>query len=85
MAINKNSTDIKLKKAIRLMADVIVKESELLKNAEKRDLRKLKELATAAKELSSITKALDKDDESENRCGGITVIFEGEETQKWAT
>lgn len=66
------------------MADVIVKESELLKNAEKRDLRKLKELATAAKELSSITKALDKDDESENRCG-ITVIFEGEETQKWAT
>lgn len=82
ISISRKSTDKKLLRAVSAIADIVSKEAELMKNADEIDLKELKELTTAAKELAAISKALNSNDIDE-RCG-IAVIFDSEEAKKWA-
>ncbi|MBQ5332317.1 MAG: hypothetical protein IJ389_02915 [Clostridia bacterium] len=75
-------TDKKLRSAIATMVDIVAKEATAMKKEEERNLKQLKELTGAAKELATVIKTLDSDDEKDN-ASVINVIF-GEEEKDWA-
>ena len=83
--MKKKSTDKKLQSAVSAIADIISSEATSLKNDSERDIRQLKELTAAAKELAAVIKALEKEvvqaDASETK---ISIVFE-EDKEKWAT
>ena len=83
--MRKKTTDQKLQAAICTIADIISSEADTLKNEPERDIKQLKELTGAAKELAAIIKALEKEDEAiDKNETKISIVFE-EENEKWAT
>lgn len=83
--MKKKTTDEKLQSAISVIADIISSEATTMKRYEERDIKQLKELTGAAKELAAVIKTLEKEEiapsSNETR---ISISFE-EESDKWAT
>ncbi len=83
--MKKKTTDKKLQSAISAIADIISSEAASMKNEPERDIRQLKELTGAAKELAAVIKALEKEENQiETNETKISIVFE-EEKEKWAT
>ena len=69
----------------KAIADIISSEANSLKNEAERDIKQLKELTVAAKELASVIKALEKEElGTEANETKINIVFE-ENKEKWAT
>ncbi len=83
--LKKKTADEKLQAAVSVIADIISSEASTMKRNDERDIKQLKELTGAAKELAAVIKALEKDD-TEDGSGEtrISIAF-GEESFKWAT
>ncbi len=64
------------------MADIISEEASAMKAEEERNIKALKELTGAAKELATVIKALDGEPEKSD-AHVISVVF-GEEEKGWA-
>lgn len=83
--MKKKTTDEKLQSAISVIADIISSEATTMKKYEERDIKQLKELTGAAKELAAVIKTLEKEEfipgANETK---ISISFE-EENEKWAT
>ena len=83
--MKKKTTDEKLQSAISVIADIISSEATTMKRYEERDIKQLKELTGAAKELAAVIKTLEKEEiipaTNETK---ISISFE-EESEKWAT
>lgn len=83
--MKKKTTDKKLQSAISAIADIISSEAASMKNEPERDIRQLKELTGAAKELAAVIKALEKEENQiETNETKISIVFE-EDNEKWAT
>ncbi len=83
--MKKKTTDEKLQSAISVIADIISSEATTMKRYEERDIKQLKELTGAAKELAAVIKTLEKEEILPNpNETKISISFE-EECDKWAT
>ncbi len=83
--MKKKTTDEKLQSAISVIADIISSEATTMKRYDERDIKQLKELTGAAKELAAVIKTLEKDDTpSSTNETKISISFE-EDFDKWAT
>lgn len=76
------TTDKKLRRAIASMVDIIADEASEMKRDEERNLKQLKELTGAAKELATVIKTLEN--EGENEGSSVVRVVFGEEEKKWA-
>ena len=56
-----------------------------MKRYDECDIKQLKELTVAAKELAAVIKALEKDEKPQNSNETKISISFGEEEEKWAT
>ena len=83
--MKKRTPDEKLQSAISVIADIISSEATTMKRYDERDIKQLKDLTGAAKELAAVIKTLEKDETtpSTNETK-ISISFE-EEGDKWAT
>ena len=83
--MKKRTPDEKLQSAISVIADIISSEATTMKRYDERDIKQLKDLTGAAKELAAVIKTLEKDETtpSPNETK-ISISFE-EEGDKWAT
>ena len=84
LAMRKKTTDEKLQSAISVIADIISCEAATMKKYDERDIKQLKELTVAAKELAAVIKSLEKDEPAAQNEQRISISFE-EEKEAWAT
>ncbi|MBR4072063.1 MAG: hypothetical protein IKK26_05870 [Clostridia bacterium] len=83
--MKKKTPDEKLQSAISVIADIISSEATTMKRYDERDIKQLKDLTGAAKELAAVIKTLEKDETTPNTNETkISISFE-EEGDKWAT
>ncbi len=82
--MRKKSTDEKLQSAISVIADIISSEAATMKKYDERDIKQLKELTVAAKELAAVIKSLEKEETANQNETKISISFE-EEKEAWAT
>lgn len=77
----------KLSKTVNTLASIIDTIATSMKgdidSGEVCDIKQLKELTGAAKELSALISALDQGNDQRENATTLTVLFE-DETQKWA-
>ena len=85
IAAKKKTTDEKLQSAISVIADIISSEATTMKRYDECDIKQLKELTVAAKELAAVIKALEKDEKPQNSNETKISISCGEEEEKGAT
>ncbi len=81
--MKRKTTEKKLRTAVSVIADIISSEASALKKENDRDIKQLKELTGAAKELAGVIKTLEREDDTD-KTAVINVVF-GEEEEKWAT
>ena len=81
--MRKKSTDEKLQSAISVIADIISSEATTMKKYDERDIKQLKELTMAAKELAAVIKSLEKEATTDQNETKISISFE-EEKEAWA-
>ena len=74
----KKNTDKSLRKATDDMVDMICREVKRVRKKDEFDAKEIKELTSAIKELTTLTRSYSEDDNNE-----LKVIFEGGETS-WA-
>ena len=80
--MKEKTTDKKLRRAIASMVEIIANEASEMKKGEERNLKQLKELTGAAKELATVIKTLEN--ESENEGSSVIRVVFGEEEKQWA-